>query len=850
MTEILNYMGTYGLDPGHFPLDGKIHRFKADPKDKKKSGWAIGYQNHTLNGGQLFHVVVFGSFRDGATHTYQSNITLGKEDRLAVKKQITDAKAREEKARQKVWEDVAGDTEEKWNNLSDNGTSEYLRRKQISEVKNLGVKFGQGQIYIPARDIDGKIWSWETIDEDGGKFFRKGGRLKGCFHIVGKLGQRIYFAEGLSTSASVSYATGCGVVCCFSSSHLPGVVKALRRIYPDREFIICGDEDHWAKNSKGEPCNVGRETATKVAKETFSATIFPKFKDLEGKPTDFNDLHVREGIEKVKEQILNIKPPDKMAIYALGFRENEYYFTSTANKTIVGLSSFSEDNFLKLMPLQYWENVFPGERKRVDWTEAKTELISQCHKKGIFNGGLVRGSGAWTDEGRIVINMGNYLVVDGARMGLGQIKSRFFYTLSDNLKEISVNPLSVEECKTLVDACVEFKWSRGSDSGLLLAGALVLSRICGALPIRPHVWITGGAQTGKTTLLEKLVNPILGENKLYTHSGTTEAGLRQSLGANAVPVLFDEFETNGNRSDDNIAACIELMRASWASSGASIFKGSVSGNANNYQARFSAIVSSIRTSLTTDADKGRFAVLELAPHGSDEKHWDGLSQLLLKIDEEFSDRLFARTVEKIPIILENFKVIKKAFARKGGARFGDQYGMLLAGFASLIHDEVISGEDAQMIIDTMDFSEEKVVAENADHDDALSHLLTSSIRFSGEKNGETELVGKLISQVLNFDPANSVEKNFQGEVVRDFRPLNEERKKTLQRIGIKVSSEFVAIASSNHAELAKLWRGTKWAENWSTPLARLDGAQKNKSVRFPEEKPRKCVKIPAGLFDA
>lgn len=857
MQEIIKQINSFGLNCGNFPFDGKIHRFNVDSKDQKKSGWALGYQNHTLHSGELFHVAVCGNFRTGESFTVQSDsVALTREDRENIKKQINKAKKLEKKLREENQEKVSVELAEKWNALENIGSSEYLKRKQISAVPNLGVKYdGKGSMYIPAKDADGKIWSWQKIQWDGGKWFYSGGRIDGCFHIIGNpdKSKTIYICEGFATGASVYTATGKAVVVTFTANNMLKIAKLINKKYTKAKLVICGDNDLWSKKPDGTLFNSGRIKAEETAKKLFTSAVFPEFKNIESKPTDFNDLHILEGIAAVEKQIMKIKPPQKMAVYALGFREGEYFFTSTVNKTISSVTAFTEDNFLKLMPLVYWENEFPAvsERSRVDWTEAKNALISMCHKRGIFNGGLVRGSGAWSDEGRIILNMGTHLIVDGDRVELGQIKSRHFYTLADNQQPIHANPLSVDECRTLVNACNGFKWTHGKDSGTLLAGILVLSRICGALPVRPHAWITGSAQTGKTTLLERLVYPILGDNAFYAHSGTTEAGLRQSLGANAFPVLFDEFETNGKKTDEHIASCIELMRASWSSSGASIYKGGANGNANHYQARFSAIVSSIRTCLTNDADKGRFAILELAPHGSDESHWENLSKLLCEIDDEYSSRLYARTINMIPTILESYKVIKKAFSRRSGARFGDQYGMILAGFSSLIWDEILTLEDAEFIVDEMDFTEEKEESNVSDHGDALNHLLTKKIVFDSVNFRRSEsLVGRLITDVLKESPfVTRVKGSGYNTYSYDQHtgPTQNERIAALQNIGIVVSSKFDYVAvASKHAELARLWSGTKWASNWATPLLRIEGAARS-TVRVNKE-PKTSIKIPAKYF--
>lgn len=843
MNELLSAMQEHGLNPGLFPMDGKIHRFKADNSDHKKSGWVVAWQNHTQIGGEVFQVAVFGNYKEGITYKYQSdNKKYSAHDRKAIKEQIEKAKKAAETQREIAWREMAEEVKKMWESFTEQGSSQYLIKKQIENFNGLNIRFDdKGNFYVPAKDFEGKIWSFEKIQYDGTKRFHPGGRIQGCFHILGKLsGSRFYFAEGFSTSASIGYATGEGVVCCFSASNIAKVVSEFRKHYPDGEFIICGDDDKWKDK------NTGRDAAEEVAKKYLAKAIFPYFNNEESKPKDWNDLHCLEGVEEVKKQIESVKPADKMAVYALGYSENNYFFTSTANRQIVSITSFTEDAFLKLMPLSYWEAVFPagGERARIDWSMAKSELMSKCRQKGIFDGGRVRGAGVWMDDGRIVVNMGDHLLVNGLRVELGSIDSRYFYTLGKKLERLRANALTVGECVPLINACNGFKWSRPVEAGILLAGILVLSRICGALPVRPHCWITGGAQTGKTTILENLIRKIMGENKLYVQGNTTEAGVRQSLKADAVPILFDEFETNGPKSAENIAACIELMRASWASSGAVIVKGGSSGNASHFQVRFSAIVSSIRMNLKNDADKGRFTVLELAPHGSDMDQWKKLSGHLSLIDEEYSERLFARTINMLPIILDNFKKIKSALARKADSRFGDQYGMILAGYSSLIFDSTMSDEEATWLADQIELEEEKEIAKQADHDDALTHLLTTKISYESDTIGrKEELIGSVIEKAwrrLKY-PGKGSDIPFMGPA-----SIIDWEKNALINIGIRVDLDSVSIASSNHAELeTRVWKNTRWSGIWGNSLSRLPGALK-KNARIGTVQ-KKSIVIPIKL---
>lgn len=835
--EIRNGFLEQGLDPGSIIADGKIHRFKVDKNDSKNSGWYVCHQNHARSSGELFYVCVFGNYRINESWTVQSNTArLTADDKKTIKEQIAKAKKTEESLRLKIHEETSKEVNKLWETFGDEGVSQYLIRKNILDHKNLGIKFdAEGNFYVPGRDIDGKLWTWEKVRWDGEKRFCTGGRLQGCFHIVGKLSGRVFrFAEGFSTSASIAIGTGDGVVCCFSASNMSNVIAAFRQRYPEGEFYICGDDDKWKDK------NTGRDIANELAKKYNASVIFPEFKDEETKPKDWNDLHSLEGIEEVKKQILKAVPKPKMALYPLGFSDSTYFFTSTDNRQVNALNSLNEDNLLKLMPLSYWEAMFPAgtERSRVDWTLAKSELMAQCRRKGIFDGGQVRGAGVWNDAGRVVVNMGDHLIVDGSRIELGQIKSRYTYTLAKKLQDLSDNPLSIAECKVLLDACSGFKWSKPKEAGLLLAGILVLSRVCGALPVRPHCWLTGGAQTGKTTLLERLIKTILGESKIYVQGNTTEAGVRQSLKADAVPVLFDEFETNGPRSAENIASCVELMRASWASSGAVIVKGGAQGNASHYQVRFSAIVSSIRTKLTNDADKGRFTVLELAQHGGDQEHWSALSAALNTIDEEFSERLFARTVKMMPIMLQNFKLLKSALARRADSRFGDQYGMILAGVSILLQDGPIDETDAEFLAENVGLDEEREIAKQADHDDALKHLLTTKTSYLDGTTRTDSLIGSLIEKQYK-----SLSGGLGANVV-----FTQNEKNALLTLGIRVELDFVGIVASNHAELeSKVWRNTKWSNTWGNSLQRIKGTEKKK-MRV-SGKPEWVIQIPISTFE-
>ena len=840
MNEILSVMADHGLNPGSVELNAKLHKFKATPDDHKQSAWYIGFQNHTRSG-DVFQVVLFGNYRDGLREQWQTDAKYSADDRKHIKAQMAKARKIEEDHRFKLQTETAAEVTEVWPKKLDEGTSGYLKRKKIDGQK-LGIKYdGKGSFYVPMQDIDGKLWSWQKIYWDGTEWikrFHTGGRVTGCFHTLGSLQSTgtIYVCEGFATAASVHLATSGTTVVAFNTGNLSAVCKELRRKFPDVSIVVAGDDDRFKDPEK----NPGREAAEEAAKGCLGRTAFPVFKPSDSKPTDWNDLHCLEGLETVKAQLNAAPAAPKLAVYPLGFDGADVYFTSTKNQQISCLRAFTEKDMFMLAPLEYWEALFPGAgAARVDWSLAKSTLIAQAQTKGIFKLRHVRGSGVWNDEGRVVINMGDHLVVDGRRAGLGEIKSRYFYTLGSNLSVLHSNPLSVDECKTFIKTCAKFKWTK-ADSWMLLAGVLVTSRICGALPIRPHAWITGGAQTGKTTLLERLIKPVLGPNAIYRQGNSTEAGIRQDLKADAVPLLFDEFETTGPASVERIAAIIDLARASWADSSASIVKGGASGTASHFTVRFSGIFSSIRTKLINDADKGRFVELELAPHGSDPEHWRELEMMLLDIDQEFCERLFARTIKMLPTLLHNFKVMKRALTKRSNSRFGDQYGMLLAGYTILISDEPLDDESAEYIAEEVKLEDEKEQAKVADHDDAMRHLLTTKVQVDRHDFS----IRELIALVWGMGKKKGVHEFLNSP----DDAATTEYKKALNRLGIRVDLESVSVVCSNHAELEKVvWARTNWSRTWGNSLSRLTGAQKKK-VRIGGI-PSWAIVIPANILD-
>jgi putative DNA primase/helicase len=151
----------------------------------------------------------------------------------------------------------------------------------------------QTQIHLPL-----ELQSLQYVHSDGTKRFLTDGKVEGGFFPIAteKPDGVIYIAEGVATGLSVHEATGQPVYCALCGWNLKHVAQVVRLMFPTREIIIAGDDDH---SKEGNP---GRKYAMEAVAACNGLVVFPTFKTPEGK-TDFNDLHVGEGIEEVRRQL-------------------------------------------------------------------------------------------------------------------------------------------------------------------------------------------------------------------------------------------------------------------------------------------------------------------------------------------------------------------------------------------------------------------------------------------------------------------------------------------------------------------------------------------------------------------
>lgn len=525
---------------------------------------------------------------------------------------------------------------------------------------------------------------------------------------------------------------------------------------------------------------------------------------------------------------------------ALGFDHGVYFYLPANTSQVIALTAaqHSKAHFLQLAHLSWWKETFTDDKGRIDWDDSTDTLMRMCVQEGVYDPSRVRGRGAWADANRVVLHLGNRLVVDGRSHTITKLPASFgsFYTY-ENAKAIlgpSSEVLADDIAQKIRSIALRFRWETQASANMLL-GWIALAPVCGALDWRPHIWITGGAGTGKTTILKSFIKPLLGGMYEGATGGTTEAGLRGQLRSDAIPIVFDELEQNEQKDKQQVQNILALARIA-SSEGGKIYKGTTSGGVNTFEVRSMFCVSSINVALVQRADLDRFCVLSLRRDEMDKNDWEKFEQEILDVCTEDNGRqLVARTISQIPLIRKNAKTLAAALARKFGQRFGDQYGTLLAGAWSLQVDGggELTVESARQWVENMDWESREVDAADADEAKCIARILQSLIQVEG---GKRLTILELVQMAA--DGVMHVAASQQGQP-------SEEVANILGRYGLKVSGGALAVSNSS-TNLQLLLKDSPWSGTaYRQALRRIDGATHSTStLRFPGSGVARATLIP------
>ena len=548
----------------------------------------------------------------------------------------------------------------------------------------------------------------------------------------------------------------------------------------------------------------------------------------------------------VNDELLKVETEEQTVevdkyFQCLGFDGETYFYQprATGQVTKLSRSGHTSTNLVSIAPLSYWETLYPA-KTGANWTQAASNLFEASANVGVYSPNRIRGRGAYIDKKHTLLHLGEEIICNGERLSILKklpFKTNYIYQRSANLYGCGNEPpLSDSQAYEILELAQRFQWDVQA-SGMLLAGWVALAPICGALDWRPHIWLTGGAGTGKSAILDRFVSPLLADMGVHVSGNTTEAGLRQTLKSDALPIIFDEAESNEKADQQRMQAILALARVASSETNAQMIKGSPNGEVIRFHLRSMFFLSSISTALKQGADRTRFAQLTLKTTSKFNKHerafhWEQLEKDLdNKINDLTAKKLISRTFSLINTIKKNIKVFSRLAGEKfDSQRLGDQYGALLAGAYSLMSSELVNLQTAEQMIESVSWESYSESTELPDERRCLQTILQHPVKID-----KTELLlGELVE--------------IAGGKYHTFIE-SEQAQDTLGRHGLKVNSDSLMVSNTSEA-LREILNGTSWQHSWSQVLTRLPNAEKAPATRFKGQgSVAKAVKIPVIALD-
>lgn len=203
-----------------------------------------------------------------------------------------------------------------WREALRTGRSGYAERKGIERPESCRFTPG-GWLLVPAIRYDlpreQSLKGLQVIRPDGTKRFTTGMAKAGaaCRLGLAEAGAPVLICEGWATGMSLRMATDrkVAVYVAFDAGNLPQVAAIVHQAHPDSPLVLCADDDWRTADRDGRPLNPGRVQAT-LARDAVQAAgghallAMPVFRPgRDPGSTDFNDLHLAEGVDAVREQM-------------------------------------------------------------------------------------------------------------------------------------------------------------------------------------------------------------------------------------------------------------------------------------------------------------------------------------------------------------------------------------------------------------------------------------------------------------------------------------------------------------------------------------------------------------------
>ena len=523
------------------------------------------------------------------------------------------------------------------------------------------------------------------------------------------------------------------------------------------------------------------------------------------------------GITKSAPPDKPIQDPDSCPFAFLGYDEKSYFFMPKNQNVPIKIgrgNNSLKNNIEEIARSKWWFQKFNREGREgnliFDLSSAMTWLRERSYKKGMFDDGSILGVGPHRDNNQIIINTGRTLRIYGdGEIDYNDYDGALVFCRSRFEFEIKGEPWTREQRRKFVDNVKTFGFEKITQM-MAVIGWCAIAPFSSLLNRCPHIWLTASKGTGKTHLIDNIIEPAIGKFLIKIEGKTSEAGVRQSIGRDCRPVILDEFEANNKYENSTIENILGLARSAYG--GSEIVKGTAHHEAIRFRTKMMFCFSSVKTYLSNAANASRIVVVRMRKsigRMAGNPPMDGLKMMMF-------DRLEA--------MIENSQIAKEEIMVAGyDERTGDTYGPLLAGFWMVVSDAPFMQDPKVSDYMMKAISEIGHDSDQEDEDRILNHLFEHTIKIDASTSFT-------IAEMLTSYDEGMLSANGEKSLRYDG---------TLRRLGIRRmikkfgedDKEVLAI-SCNHQEIRKIMSDTAFSE-YRDVVSRHPAFLKGEKTKYP-----------------
>lgn len=464
-----------------------------------------------------------------------------------------------------------------------------------------------------------------------------------------------------------------------------------------------------------------------------------------------------------------------------------YFISETERMYAYNLSSLTKTHLLNLRGVEWWTERYPGGAK--GWERAISEIIYLSNLAD-FDPDRMRGRGAWSEpDGAICYHNGKQTIGD-------RDPDRVYLRRAVKHIGIKNQPATATERHQILVAASDLTFATTADYVRTL-GWSVLAPFAGALPWRPAGLLTAASGTGKTTIINSIVQP-LAQPIVCSGGESTAAGIRQRIGVDSCAVVVEEAEADTQKKRQNRDDTFSLMRQSTSDNSPDVLKGTVDGKGISFRLRSMFFFVSVSPEIDAEADENR--IFRVGLRKPDYGHADWLKrEAFLKrvITPAICRGVRAYTWQHLREIIDLSARFSGAAQKVSGVdnRSAFAEAMLMAAFNAVFLNRL--EPDDQTIADFVAefYGSAPSEPRRNETEEMLDRLLLHIVRVDG---GESFALGDMLDTIKTETEFSTVhEEGIEAKVATKFRRI-------VGMHGLGLTPDFDLAIAKNHPEIMKI----------------------------------------------